>query len=229
MIVLTKEQAFEILDNLIESDMIGHGSSRAVYDYVWNGKPCVVKIGVDVGGHNQNVLEVNVYNEHCGRGRFLAEIYARYGNLMLVCEKVSPLNSSFAEGVLDCGLEADSEINYYDSDTEDYTNMELWKYYDFRSYEECDKLIDKMREVYWELEEIQGCTSDNEQLGIAEDGSVVAYDYGYDIAVDHTIVGCIYNWVNRKTVLDECYEQVEWSEDGNMLELEDDDISESEF
>jgi hypothetical protein len=203
---LTKEEAFSILNTVDFSAMINHGSSRAVYDCLYAGKKCVIKIGLDDGGHNQNVLECSVYERFGDSGK-LAEIYARFGNVFLVCEKVEVISYDFAETVLEWGEDADADVILWEEDGERV--IPLWEHINFSSEEECQTLIDKMRDVYCLLEDIQGSTSDNEQLGINENGDVVAYDYGYDTEFHYNVlVGRIYNYIRDDAVKSEVFNQV---------------------
>lgn len=203
---LTKEEAFSVLNTVDFNAMIDHGSSRAVYDCVYAGKKCVIKIGLDDGGHNQNVLECSVYERFGDSGK-LAEIYARYGNVFLVCEKVEVISCDFAETVLEWGEDADADVTLWEEDGERV--VPLWEHINFSSEKECQTLIDKMRDVYCLLEDIQGCTSDNEQLGINENGDVVAYDYGYDTEFHYNVlVGRIYKYLRDDAVKSEVFNQV---------------------
>ena len=204
---LTKEEALLVLHTVDFSAIINHGSSRAVYDCFYGGKNCVIKIGLDDGGHNQNVLECSVYERFGDSGK-LAEIYARYGNVFLVCEKVEVISSDFAETVLEWGDDADANVTVWEEDGYERV-VPLWERADFSSEEECQALINKMRDVYCLLEDIQGSTSDNEQLGINENGDVVAYDYGYDTEFHYDIlVGRVYKYVVDDAVENEVFNQV---------------------
>lgn len=203
---LTKEEALLVLHTVDFDAIINHGSSRAVYDCYYGGKECVIKIGLDDGGHNQNVLECSVYERFGDSGK-LAEIYARFGNVFLVCEKVEVISSDFAETVLEWGDDANADVTIWEEDGERV--VPLWERANFNNEEECQVLINKMRDAYCLLEDIQGCTSDNEQLGINENGDVVAYDYGYDTEFHfNVLVGHVYKYIVNNAVESTVFNQV---------------------
>jgi hypothetical protein len=212
---LTFQEALGILDGISEDDFIGHGSSRAVYSVYYQGKECVMKIALDRQGRNQNVLEMKLYAEHADSGH-LADIYARYSNVFMICEKVTVYDEDFVIDVTEYGSDAGDEAAYHCS--EDGECGTVWESYDFRSAEQCQKIIDDVREVYNFLCEYQGDTSDNCQIGCADNGKAVAYDYGYDTSESfHDIVGRIYRWVGNGNVLSTCYNYI-WEND-EMAEL----------
>lgn len=207
MKVLTKREALDLLEGVTNGDYIDNGSSRAVYDIMFEGRECVMKIALDRQGRNQNVLEANLYMQ-CG-GTYLANIYARYSNVFLICEKVYMYDRDFVEEVSEYGLDADSEISRWDDDADEEIYINLWEAYEYSSYEECQKVIDDVRDTYNYLCDYQGDTSDNNQIGYRESGEAVAYDYGYSTDQEwKDIVGKIYRHVDRGTVLEECIEYI---------------------
>lgn len=207
MKILTRKEALNLLADMTNEDYIDNGSSRAVYNVMFEGRECVMKIALDRQGRNQNTLEANLYME-CG-GTYLANIYARYSNVFLICEKVYMYNRDFVDNVAECGYDADGELPRYDYEADEEDCIEVWKAYEYRSCEDCQKAIDDIRDVYNFLCDYQGDSSDNNQIGYRESGEAVAYDYGYSTDQDwEDIVGKIYRYVNQGTVLEECTQYI---------------------
>lgn len=219
MKILSKREALDLLADMTEEDYIDNGSSRAVYDVMFEGRECVMKIALDRQGRNQNVLEANLYAE-CG-GTYLANIYARYSNVLLICEKVYMYDRDFVENVAEYGCDADYELLRYDEDNDEEVYIEVWEAYDYRSCDDCQRVIDDIRDAYNYLCDYQGDTSDNNQIGYREGGEAVAYDYGYSTDQEwRDIVGKIYRHVDRGTVLEECVEYITDNAEVKVLEVE---------
>lgn len=219
MKILSKREALDLLADMTEEDYIDNGSSRAVYDVMFEGRECVMKVALDRQGRNQNVLEARLYAE-CG-GDYLANIYARYSNVLLICEKVYMFGAGFVENVAEYGYEAEGELSHYDEETDEEVYVELWEAYEFNNYDDCQRVIDNVRDVYNYLCDYQGDTSDNNQIGYRESGEAVAYDYGYSTDQEwKDIVGKIYRHVDRGTVLEECVEYITDNAEVEDLEME---------
>lgn len=170
---LTKIEEKQILkEALMYGDYLGNGSSRVVYD-LGNGK--VIKVAYDRKGQYQNHIEIETFSKY-GR-QYLAEIYA-YGKYIVVAEKLD------AEGSLEHPI---SEYDYY-VDGEITCDGEI----------EIDGLtgsqIEEAMDVKDQLDWILGCTVDNYQLGIREDGSIAAYDYGYQPDEHDMSVSEVLDW-----------------------------------
>lgn len=165
---LTRNEEREILEQIVYARMhfIGNGAARLVFEanedtckQYCNGNPAVIKVAVGIGGMRQNNLETNTYLEH--NELALAKIYA-YGGLIEIMETVDVIEcrdfldfepdeeEAFAEYMDDCGYDIDPSVAY------------------------------EFLQVAYSLCDVFGYTSDNGQLGLTNDGCIVAYDYGFD-------------------------------------------------
>lgn len=117
-ITLTSEEEMAVLKFLDESDFLGNGSSRAVYQ-LFN---CVVKVAMSVGGMTQNKVEADFYYDHCYSNCF-AHLYA-HGRVINIMERLD-----------DCGF-YDYEGFYYDEEDEE----------DCERYTTINDLIDEANE-----------------------------------------------------------------------------------
>lgn len=87
---LTKEQALEIINFVQESlaredgDVCfeDNGSSRAVFQFDYNGDCYVIKLAADMQGRRQNQIEMNLW-ENAGHQGFLAPIRYAYKDMFL--------------------------------------------------------------------------------------------------------------------------------------------------
>lgn len=156
MIKLTIDQEIEILENL--GDFIGNGSSRAVYEY---NDDYVVKVALDKKGQFQNNAEVKKYRKY--GDLHLARIQS-YGKHIVVMEKVDMLDYYVVYDI----WHTERYDEYVDEDKE---------YYEAKGINE--EVFYKIKETVDALDEWNGTTSDNYQIGIVGD-RVVAYDYGFE-------------------------------------------------
>lgn len=124
---------------------------------------CVVKVALGIPGMNQNEVECNAYENYINLGYPLARIFYR-GQFIEIMERVTTLES-------DCGRDYDEY-----GDIEDFVS----------TYE--GELADDVLYDIWNtavrLEDINGCTGDNGQLGYNDANELVAYDYGYQADSD---------------------------------------------
>lgn len=171
---LTIEQAMEVLNHISVNKSLfeGNGSSRAVYHILYNGKEYVVKLAGDGQGRKQNEIERKLYEEQHA-SNFLAPIVWAYQDIMLICDYVEILDFELVEYA-------------YNESFEDFVE---WAITDF-GYEEDDRerlceLQNNIVEVVSLLENFQGKSSDNYQIGYNTHDTgigankIVAYDYGY--------------------------------------------------
>ena len=156
MIKLTINQEIEILENL--GDFIANGSSRAVYEY---NDDYVVKVALDKKGQYQNKVEVNSYRKY--GDLHLARIQS-YGKHIVVMEKVDKLDYYVVYDI------------WHTENYDEYTGEDK-EYYEAKGIDE--SLFYKIKETVDALDEWNGTTSDNYQIGIVGD-RVVAYDYGFE-------------------------------------------------
>lgn len=156
MIKLTTKQEIEILENL--GNFIANGSSRVVYDYNNN---YVVKVALDEKGQYQNSVEVRNYHDY--GDTHLARIQS-YGEYTIVMEKIDEL---------DCCLVVDIW------ESEDYDEFIDKKSHRHKNENIDEDLFYKIQETIGALEEWNGSTEDNYQIGTVGN-RIVAYDYGFE-------------------------------------------------
>ena len=155
---LTKTEEQQIIYSIMDRDeFLGNGSSRAVFGYT---DSLVVKIAIDKQGQRQNANEINVYRDY-GSSLPIAEITA-YGKNIVVMERINPLDTYEVESVF-------NDEPYEETDDDDET---------YESYRDGD-YVDAIKQTVFDLEGINGETSDNYQIGYNSNGKIVAYDYGY--------------------------------------------------
>jgi hypothetical protein len=156
MVKLTINQEIEILENL--GEFIGNGSSRAVYEY---NDDYIVKVALDKKGQYQNSAEVKKYRKY--GDLHLARIQS-YGKHIVVMEKVDILDYYIVYDI------------WHSENYDEYTDEDK-DYYEAKGIDE--SLFYKIKETVDALDEWNGTTSDNYQIGIVGD-RVVAYDYGFE-------------------------------------------------
>lgn len=165
---LTRNEEKEILEQIVHTHMnfIGNGAARLVFEasedickQYCNGNPAVIKVAVGTGGMRQNNLETNTYLEHDDLA--LAKIYA-YGSLIEIMETVS---------VIEC-----RDFLDFEQDEEE----EFAEYMDDCGYDVNPSIAYEFLQVAYSLCDVFGYTSDNGQLGLTNDGCIVAYDYGFN-------------------------------------------------
>lgn len=192
-VVLTWNEEKTILNALMESAVyVDSGSSRIVFEFE-EGRvssaieaifdrfgvdvtDCVIKVALTHAGLNQSELEINTWLAH-GDTNFLAPIYA-YGQLVTIMKKVNVLDDDNVSFLY--------EMNDYNSVEEYLADGRSKEAYDI--WEELVGFNPKLAsdlfiETQYELDDILGSTTDNEQVGVyIEDGQlhVVAYDYGFN-------------------------------------------------
>ena len=207
VIHLTPRQEIEILDSLIDTTILGSGSSRAVYDLDENVKTnlldelglltpyrkrvhYVVKLSLGIGGRTQSDNEYAAYVAH-GDTYPLAPLLAA-GQFILIMEKLGDDEITRCMTGIDDGLpdgqmiEAEVLRNYHIPDNK------LYGSYDKPAYEleeDCDldeEALAKLRgrcedaaTTINDLDSLFGTTSDNLQIGVDGYGCYLAYDYGF--------------------------------------------------
>ena len=175
---LTKEQALEVLEHIWES-YEDYGSSRLVHAIKYNGKYYAVKIIADNQGRHQNRTEIELFERH-GDEKFLNPIRWAYKDLMIICDYVYPIDYDLVDAAYNRGPDAFHALS------NDWFDCEY-------TAEESEFLCEDMAYVVSCLENYQGDTSDNYQIGYNENGfgigerCIVAYDYGYTSGVSNSI------------------------------------------
>lgn len=182
---LTIRQEQEIVNYLkthMDTLFIASGSSRAVFSLDDNlvelfslygivlKTHSIIKVPLGVGGYRQSQRETEVYN-NLG-SNYLAEIYAR-GSFLTVMESVD-VDFDFYDFYDFFGCDVIGQLNEW-YETEEAKETDEYK----RDFD----LYTRAAEAMEALEEVLGSTADNAQVGLAEDGRFVAYDYGFDTDV----------------------------------------------
>lgn len=163
---LTLEQETKLLYIIAGNyDYLDNGASRAVFSVsnknfdrcgikLPNDKRYVVKVAIGTGGINQNYFEVHNYINF-GEDYPLAAIYY-YGKYVEIMEYIDVIPEA---------------TNFEDDDEEFFEYMQDNGY----NTSETQEIIDAIRS----LEDINGCTLDNTQVGFDSNSNVVSYDYGF--------------------------------------------------
>ena len=170
--MLTEDQERALLIALCDESkavQMDSGAGRTVFDvypdtFVGLGIDvpctCVVKVALGIPGMNQNEVECNAYENYIDLGYPLARIFYR-GQFVEIMERVATLES-------DCGRDYD-----------EYSSAD-----EFADAKYDEGLPDEVLYDIWNtaarLEDINGSTGDNGQLGYNDANELVAYDYGYE-------------------------------------------------
>lgn len=173
---LTVDEEKTILSQLMSCEEIGQGSSRTVFrpndelckmPFFQKHPNCVIKLGYGCGGWVQNNRELKFFTKF-GNSAPLAWIYA-YGQSIIIMEEVGGLglDRDSIDEAWNCGCDADEFV-----DT-------IYEWYGDDDEELDERLLYSIYYAYSDLTELFGCTEDNSQIGLTDDGRVVAYDYGY--------------------------------------------------
>lgn len=171
--LLQEKQAIRYLRHNMDL-FIASGSSRAVFSVdndlkeILNIKtdvPCIIKMSLGIGGYRQSKREYEVF-KYMGE-RYLAEIFAR-GSILTVMEQV------------DTDWDFYEFYEYNNCDVEDHLTEIYGEETDTAEYQKNYKIYSAAAEVVYALEDYLGTTADNAQIGVADSGRVVAYDYGFD-------------------------------------------------
>lgn len=109
----------------------------------------VVKVAFNDNGLKQNLLEIDTFLT-AERQDYLATIYA-YGSNVIIMERVETI------GELEC----------------------ISAFYELEELAENDSYFEKCLEIAEYLNDINGFTEDNMQIGIGVNGDFKAYDYGF--------------------------------------------------
>jgi hypothetical protein len=174
---LTRGQESELLEKLYTKTTLSSGSGRFVYgvtgDFLIScginvpdaNADYVVKVGIGVGGVNQNHNEIQCFLEHQKDDDeikdYLADIYF-YGFFIEIMERLSDLVSDVFRDI-DHPCCAEDLYSCADDNDLDYSRDQLDDiYYVYDAL--CYYVID---------------TVDNLQLGYTKDGDLKCYDYGF--------------------------------------------------
>lgn len=171
--LLTAKQELDLLDLVVDREN-NSGAGRVVYPVrrdelaaIGIDVPCscVIKVALGVPGQNQNDVECNAFEEF-GHSYPLARIFMR-GHFIEVMERIVPLEEEIGREY--DGFETSTDYaDEFIGDGSTYTYEQLMEVF----------------ETATQLEDINGVTGDNGQLGYNCEGALVAYDYGYQANSD---------------------------------------------
>ena len=197
---LTKEQALQFVNYIRENINANedvwfndNGSSRAVVCFEWDCETYVVKFAGDMQGRRQNQIEMNLW-ENAGHEGFLAAIRYAYKDMFIICDYVDVFPYEIGKIAYDCDPE------YWWEKMVDYDYTSYLGLSDDASVEEIEELHEEIYNTVALLEDYQGISNDNYQIGIGANEfnnrttkySIVAYDYGYSTDVKRKAqVGCV--------------------------------------
>lgn len=193
---LNRIEEKQIILKALEVDkFLGRGSSRAVYSL---GDGTCLKIAFDSCGQFQNKTELDAFREY-GKANF-AEIYA-FGRYVVVMEEVQVFGD-----LEELEYDFDNLGSRYEQEAEDYYNeLEAMKalhsdyphksFMPFSEFERNFEIEGLNSANYYEIQELKyfldgifGYTSDNYQIGMRDNGTFVAYDYGFNVDDMHKSV-----------------------------------------
>lgn len=124
----------------------------------------VVKVSIGIAGINQSRIEASAFERFGASGEYPLASISYIGHYVEIMDRVEPIE-------LARDYACDDEDDFIDAMLEEY------------DYSEDDCRV--MYNIIQMLHEINGHTSDNGQIGFScNDGSIVAYDYGYEVDSD---------------------------------------------
>ena len=127
----------------------------------------VVKVSIGIAGINQSRIEASAFERFGASGEYPLAPISYIGHYVEIMDRVKPI---------------DLARDYACDDEDDFINAMLEEY----DYSEDDCRV--MYNAIQMLHEINGHTSDNGQIGFScNDGSIVAYDYGFEADSDEEL------------------------------------------
>lgn len=175
---LTFEEFVYLLNNKCDN-FEDNGSSRAVFNFCYEGVEYVIKLAGDRQGRCQNRIERDYYKDS-GEASYLNPIVAYFQDIMLVSEWVNVMDCSVAEAAYEKNEEDFIEwcIEYAEDYAFDCMGVE--------TKDDAAQLYNDLNVVMDNLAERLDDSSDNYQLGTNPNGNgygvfnIVSYDYGFD-------------------------------------------------
>lgn len=186
---------------LIDTDELLNIGLKLNSDYQY-----VVKVAIGIAGINQTRIETSAYERFGASGEYPLAPIPYMGHYVEIMDRVDPIY-----------LARD-----YACDDEDYFIEAMLDETDY-SEDEC-RLMYNVIEM---LHEINGHTSDNGQIGFSyNDGSIVAYDYGYETDSDDELCSDLHGYFdiyNTKSLAEYLHALVKilGEEEDAMLALEE--------
>lgn len=127
----------------------------------------VVKVSIGIAGINQSRIEASAFERFGASGEYPLASISYIGHYVEIMDRVEPIELA---------------RDYACDDEDDFINAMLEEY----DYSEDDCRL--MYNAIQMLHEINGHTSDNGQIGFScNDGSIVAYDYGFEADSDEEL------------------------------------------
>ena len=124
----------------------------------------VVKVSIGIAGINQSRIEASAFERFGASGEYPLAPISYIGHYVEIMDRVNPV---------------DLARDHACDDEDDFINAMLEEY----DYSEDDCRV--MYNAIQMLHEINGYTCDNGQIGFScNDGSIVAYDYGWEVDSD---------------------------------------------
>lgn len=124
----------------------------------------VVKVSIGIAGINQSRIEASAFERFGASGEYPLASISYIGHYVEIMDRVEPI---------------ELVRNYACDDEDNFINAML------EEYDCSENLCRVMYNVIQKLHEINGHTSDNGQIGFScNDGSIVAYDYGWEVDSD---------------------------------------------
>ena len=134
----------------------------------------VVKVSIGIAGINQSRIEASAFERFGASGEYPLASISYIGHYVEIMDRVKPIS-------LARDYACDDEDDFIDAMLEEY------------DYSEDDCRV--MYNVIQMLHEINGYTSDNGQIGFScNDGSIVAYDYGYETDSDDELCSDLHDY-----------------------------------
>lgn len=166
----------------------------------------VVKVSIGIAGINQSRIEASAFERFGASGEYPLASIPYIGHYVEIMDRVKPL-----------GLARD-----YACEDEDVFIDAMLEEYDY-SEDDCRVMYN----VIQMLHEINGYTGDNGQIGFScNDGSIVAYDYGYEVDSDDELCSDLHDYFdiyNTKSLAEYLHALVKilGEEEDAMLALEE--------
>lgn len=134
----------------------------------------VVKVSIGIAGINQSRIEASAFERFGASGEYPLASISYIGHYVEIMDRVEPIELA---------------RDYACDDEDDFINAMLEEY----DYSEDDCRV--MYNTIQMLHEINGHTSDNGQIGFScNDGSIVAYDYGYEVDSDDELCSDLHSY-----------------------------------
>ena len=134
----------------------------------------VVKVSIGIAGINQSRIEASAFERFGASGEYPLASISYTGHYVEIMDRVEPIELA---------------RHYASDDEDDFINAMLEEY----DYSEDDCRV--MYNTIQMLHEINGYTSDNVQIGFNyNDGSIVAYDYGFEADSDEELCSDLHSY-----------------------------------